>query len=212
LLAPLLAAGPQGARAETLPVGIPPSRRIAFEVLRNGGPIGTHILTFKPTDNRLTVAIDIHIAAGIGPVTLYRYDMQGTEVWENGQFSALDTTTNDDGTRHVVAMRRAEAGIRVQSTGFPDLTIPTDTLPLTHWYEPALGGPLVSPQDGQPMKATISSAGSRAIILPNGRTVSARGYHIASKTPVQDWFDSEKIWVGLHADAKDGSSIDYKLT
>ena len=83
-------------------------------------------------------------------------------------------------------------------------------MPLTHWSEAALSTPLFSPQDGQPMQASVAPAGTRSITLGNGTTVTATGFKIATKNPVQDWYDSAKQWVSLHADAKDGSDVDYR--
>lgn len=209
--APLLACPAiRRAHAASAIPGVPTDRRISFDVLRNGSQIGTHVLTFKLDEDHLDVGIDIHITAGIGPITLYRYDMTGTETWRNGQFAGLSTVTNDDGTRHRVDIKRTGDGLAVVSSGFPDQTLPPAMVPLTHWSEAALSAPLLSPQDGQPIKAVITPTGQRAVALADGKSVTAVGYKIASKTPVQDWYDPTKIWVALHADAKDGSSIDYR--
>jgi hypothetical protein len=195
--------------AAPIQAGIPSSRRLNFEVFRGGSPIGTHTLTFAINNDELVVTIDIKIAVNVGPLTVFRYGMQGTEHWRGGRFVALDTTTNDDGDHHTVSIRRTDGGLFIQSAGFPDRTAPPLAAPLTHWSMASLSGPLLSPQDGQPMQATVTAAGAQDVTLADGRSVRATGYNISTHTPTQDWYDAEQIWVGLHAKTKDGSLIDY---
>ena len=207
LLSPLLAA----AAAPGLP-GVPPGRRIEFEVMRNGSAIGTHALTFTAEPDRLLVGIAIKIAVSLGPIVVFRYDMEGTETWLDGRFAALDTTTNDDGEHRRVSIRRTAEGLAVKSQGFPDTVASAHAAPLTHWSVAAFSGPMLSPQDGQPIPGTVRPAGESEIKWRDGRTVRARGYDIEIHTPTQDWYDEAGVWVGLHAKIKDGSALDYERT
>jgi hypothetical protein len=192
------------------PRGVPTSGKLVFEMVRNGSQIGTHSLNFALAAGRLTVTININTAVNIGPITVSRYTMVGTEVWEDGRFTALNTTTNDDGDHHQVAIRRTGDEFVIQSSGLPTRTQSGNAAPLTHWSLASLMGPLLNPQDGQPMPARITPIGTRGVQLADGRTVRGTGYDIEFHTPTQDWYDTDGIWLGLQAKIRDGSLLDYR--
>jgi hypothetical protein len=183
---------------------------LTFDIFRNESRIGTHKLGFTLASDRLVVSIDIKIAVAVGPITVFRYTMAGEEIWQGGRFSALNTTTNDNGEHHMVAIQRANEGLVVQSSGLPPRTLPGQTAPLTHWSVASLSGPLLSPQDGEPMQAAVTPIAPQPIPLADGRAVTAKGFDIATHTPTQDWYDSEQIWVGLRAKIRDGSVTVYR--
>ena len=190
--------------------GVPPSHRIEFEVLRNGSKIGTHTLSFAVEPDHMVVTIAIRIAVSVGPIVVYRYEMDGEEVWQDGRFTTLDTTTNDNGTHHKVAIRRMADGLEVKSSGFPDSIAAPRAAPLTHWSAAALSGPLLSPQDGQAIQGTISPLGLVTLKQPDGRTIQATAFDLKVRTPTEDWYDANQIWVGLRAMIRDGSTMEYQ--
>jgi hypothetical protein len=190
--------------------GIPGNGRLAFAVFRNDSPIGTHTLDFAAAGDALTVTIRVHFTVGFGPITLYRYDMQGTERWAGGRFAALDTQTDDDGTAHRVTVRREGGGLRVQSVGKPDRMLDGAALPLTHWAVACMSAPLFNPQDGVPITDRTTPEGAQTITLPDGRSIAARAYCLNGAMAIQDWYDDSQIWVQLKAKAKDGSQIEYR--
>ena len=101
----LVAAGslPQAAHASGLPV--PAARRLGFRVVRNGSTIGQHVLNFEADGPRLVVRVEVDLAVGFGPITLYRYRHRATETWQDGRVVAFQAETNDDGSVRTVAMR-----------------------------------------------------------------------------------------------------------
>ena len=198
------------ARAAPVMAGIPANRRLQFQVMRGDSVIGSHVLTFTGSEAALNVEIAIKIAVSVGPVTVFRYEMAGRETWANGAFASLTSTTNDDGKHRSVSIRRSGDGLFVQSAGFPDRTLPGNTTPLTHWSLANLSGPLLSPEDGQPIEGAVTPVGRQNIQLADGRAIAATGYDIAIHTPTRDWYDDNKIWAGLQAHPRDGSVIDYR--
>ena len=198
-------------RAQAGPAGVPPSGRIAFEAFRAGSRIGSHVLEFSQTGDALTVRLDIRFAVGLGPITLYRYTMQGLEQWVGGRFTALETETNDDGTPHRVSVSRNGGGLLVRSSGAPDRHLSANTLPLTHWAIAAMSAPLFNPQDGKPMDCRVTPAGATAVTLPGGRVVGAQEYAMTGEVSLQDWYDAQQMWVMLQAKGKDGVEIIYRM-
>jgi hypothetical protein len=196
--------------AASMPGSIPPARRLAFEVYRDASPIGTHTLGFAVAGDHLTVRIDIKIAVDVGPITVFRYTMAGEETWQGDRFVALTTATNDNGEHHHVEIQRDGDALVIQSSGLPNRTVPSPYAPLTHWSSAVLSGPLLSPQDGQPMQVSVKPVGAQAVALADGRSVRATGFDITTHTPTQDWYDPDGVWVGLRAKIRDGSMMEYR--
>ena len=210
LMAAGLATFATAARATALPPGVPASGRLAFAAFRNDSAIGTHTLDFAMAGDALTVTIRVHFTVGFGPITLYRYDMQGTERWTGGRFVALDTQTDDDGTPHRVTVRREAAGLRVQSLGKADQMLSGTALPLTHWAVACMSAPLFNPQNGEVIADRVAPEGPQTITLLDGRSIAAKSYRLSGAMAIQDWYDDSQIWVQLRAKAKDGSEIEYR--
>lgn len=204
-LAPALA---RAAAAE----GVPADGRLRFSVLRKGREIGTHALQFSGTPDALEVRIDVSMAIGIGPITLFRYRMTGVETWREDRFAEIETTTDNDGEKLHIAARRGAAGVVVDSSKLGRATLPADALPLTHWSIRCMSAPLFNPQDGKPMQLTVKPLGAARVALVSGADVNATRYSLTGESTLDDWYDANNVWTALRAVATDGSIIEYRRT
>lgn len=131
-----LLAGAALAPAAPLPAvdGVPAP--IGFTVNRDGTPIGTQRLTFHtesgPGGERLIVDSTIDVKVRAAFVTLYRYTFTGRETWQGGKLVAMDTATDDDGTKFTVHVRAGPAGLKVDATD-AHYVAPADTIPDSYW-------------------------------------------------------------------------------
>ena len=192
------------------PAGVPVAGPLTFQVSRNGSPIGTHSLDFAQDGDTTTVRIDAAFRIGFGFITLYRYRHQGVEIWRGGTFASLHTTTNDNGTAFEMRADRVPSGIRIQATGLADRIAASGTLPLTHWSVAAMASPLFNPQTGKMLRETCKPQGPGTVKLADGRAIRATSYALAGEAPMQDWYDSAKLWAALDGQGKDGSQINYR--
>jgi hypothetical protein len=192
------------------PASVPPSDSLVFEVSRNGSPIGTHRLDFTRSGGETRVKIDAAFKVGFSFITLYRYRHQGEEIWRDGEFQSLDTTTSDNGTTFRVQAGRVEGGILIKATGLPDHLAPASALPLTHWAEAAMTAPLFNPQTGKMLRETAQPQGRGMVRLANGKPIEATRYALAGEAPIEDWYDSARVWAALDGKGKDGSTITYR--
>jgi hypothetical protein len=197
------------ARAAELP-SVPSCGKLAFQVSRNGSEIGTHKLGFVREGNTLSVHIDAQFRVHFGPLTFYRYHHQGVEQWRDGAFASLETTTNDNGTQFAVHAARTAAGVSIRATGMADQVAPPDALPLTHWALADMHAPLFNPEDGKLIKETLQIRGPSTVALANGTQIAATRFVLAGAAPIDDFYDSDKIWAALDAIGKDGSKITYR--
>jgi hypothetical protein len=76
-----------------------------FTITRNGDPIGTSTIEIDRTGDDVTVSTATDLAVNVLFFTAYRFKQMTTERWSNGHLVNLNATTDNDGTRHKVAVR-----------------------------------------------------------------------------------------------------------
>jgi len=202
----LATVGATAARAGAL---LPAKRRLAFEVWRGGHRIGRHTLAFDGGETSFVVRIEAVMAVALGPITLFRYHHQATETWRDGRFVELTSHTLTNGKAEQVSAIRASTGVLVK-TGKGAHVLPVDTLPLTHWNQHALSGPLFNPETGAVMRERVSRQEGQTLRPVRGGSIAATRYTLAGDADIVDWYDAEGSWAALQGKVKDGSLIDYR--
>lgn len=192
------------------PEGIPPEGTLAFTVLRDGKPIGTHRLMFDSKGGDVTtVDIETKIAVKVLFVTAYRFEHSGHEVWTGDRIAALSSNTNDDGEKHDVSLK-IEGGVL---KGMADGKAASDdpSAPLGSLWSPAPAGTTVMTNTvtGKPMKVSVDAVGQEKVALPNGNSVEARHLAIHGDLERDVWYGPNNTLVKLAFKAKDGSAITY---
>jgi hypothetical protein len=207
--AALACVGGRRARAAERP-GVPASGRLAFQVSRNGSEIGTHTLAFVRNGDTLSVHIDAKFRVHFGPITFYRYHHQGVEQWRNGAFASLETSTDDNGSRFAVHAARTANHVLIRATGMADQMAPADALPLTHWALETTQAALFNPETGKLLQETLQTRGPSTVALANGTRIAATRVALGGIAPIEDFYDSDRVWAALDAIGKDGSHISYR--
>ncbi len=205
LTAALCAPAIRHARAE-LPV--PPENRLAFSIVRKGGEIGKHILAFDFDDTRLTVKVVADIDIALGPIPLFTYRHRATEIWDGGRVVSLESTTNDNGTKHRVKMWREGDSLLVEGTDGPRYRAPADASPATHWNQGMLEGPMINTQNGKLLRPAISRVGIDG--GPSGGARPAVHYTLRGDVEMDTWYAPTPRWTGLRFDGSDGVEIMYQ--
>jgi hypothetical protein len=185
-------------------------RPLAFEVLRNGGRIGEHRITFTRDGGALTASIQVDITVTLGPITLYRYTHAVTEVWRDDVFQTLSSETDDNGKKLSLRAMRGTNAVTIETLGGVRTTRPADTIPLTHWNILCTRRPLFNPEDGTDIGSRVETRGPDTVSLADGRTVPASHFSLVGKTNLDDWYDDQSAWVALRTLGRDGSSIEYR--
>jgi hypothetical protein len=200
-------AAPGYGRPMGLPV--PPGNRLAFNIIRKGGAIGQHVLTFTPDGNALTVNIAVDIHVGLGPITLFRYRHRATERWQAGQFVSIESRTDDDGTDLQMESHRDGNAVVIQGSATAPYRAPPHALPGTHWNKAMLDGPIINTQNGKLDHPAVTPVGLRP--LPSGDTSDlAHEYQLRGDVALDTWYDDTPTWMGLRFNAKDGTEIVYE--
>jgi hypothetical protein len=190
--------------------GVPPDDQLRFRVMRKGRDIGSHRLTFTPLPNGLDIRIAVRIAVSLGPITLFRYQLDGVEQWRDGQVVRLAAQTNDDGTRESMQAVRDRQGLWVSGTKAQRYLAPSDALPATHWNEAELHGPWINPQDGRLLHPTVTPLGAGPVEAGAGRDIITQRYDLSGDVHMQIWYTHAHRWAGLTFNAHDGSLVSYE--
>ena len=95
---------------------------INFNVLRDGKAFGKHAVRFeKGADGTLIATTDVSLKAGLGPVTVFRYDLDATETWVGGKLLSVNGKVNDDGKKRSVVAKRDGDALKVKGSDFSGL-------------------------------------------------------------------------------------------
>jgi hypothetical protein len=189
---------------------IPRDDQIRFRIMREGSHVGTHLLTFKPLPNGLDIRIAVRIAVGFGPITLFRYQLDGIEQWRDGQVVRLAAKTNDDGTRDSMQGVRDRQGLWVSGNKIKRYLAPSNAVPATHWNEAELHGPWINPQDGRLLHPIVTPLGPGPVQGVAGHDITADRFDISVDAHMQLWYTRAHRWVGLMFKAHDGSLVRYQ--
>ncbi|HTY67238.1 MAG TPA: DUF6134 family protein [Alphaproteobacteria bacterium] len=183
--------------------------RLAFRVLRNGGAIGSHTLDFVPQDDGFDVRIAIDIKVGFGPITLFRYNLTGTERWRGGMLISSESATNHDGKKVTFSCRREGDGLSVSGSQVSPYRAPGEALTASHWNKAELRAPWINLEDGRLMRPKVEPAGLERLRRPDGTFLAAERYMLSGDATLDLWYEPNRRWASLVSRAQDGSEIRY---
>lgn len=105
---------------------------IAFTVLRDGTPIGTHRVTFARQGADTIAQVQIDLRVRFAGIAVYRYTHTSRETWRDGRLVALEARTDDNGARTTVTAQAAANGVAVEGPSGRFIA-PADIVPTSYW-------------------------------------------------------------------------------
>ena len=186
---------------------------IVFDVYRNGDtPFGTHALSFEQDGSDLLVSVDIELRAGLGPITVFRYQHQSTERWREGRLIGLRSETFKDGETYEVLAQRNGDSLDVQGEapeiGPVSLEFPLSVLPSSHWHGYTTGEyAILNTEHGDELGVRVEYLGED-LLEADGERIPARRYRLISDLTVDLWYDENGRWAGCEFEAR-GQTVRY---
>lgn len=190
-----------------------PGDRIVFDVYRNGGtPFGTHTVEFSEDQGDLIASVSIRLRAGLGPITVFRYEHDSTERWRDGRLVSKRGRTLKDGETYTVSASLEGGALRVAGVSPEgDATLERldpAILPSSHWHGYPEGMPaMMNTEHGNVMETEVEYLGLGQIEA-DGRTIAAHHYRLSSSLVVDLWYDDEGRWAGCAFEAR-GQQVRY---
>jgi hypothetical protein len=183
--------------------------QLYFDVYRDGGKFGRHVVTFSRSGDRLTVASDIELKVAVGPVNFFHYVHKVTEQWSNGQLVSVNSRTKKDGKWTELSAQAADGGMRIAGSALNGVR-PGIAIPSTHWNIAEMRGrSMLSTETGELLQIDVIDQGSDKVKTEAG-LIDARRYLLKSNMDATFWYDASGRWVKC-AFASQGSKIEYVL-
>jgi hypothetical protein len=189
---------------------VPPADRLAFRLMRHGSPIGTHVLTFRGGERDLDVTIAVEAAIRLGPIPLYRYQHNASEIWRDGRLQAVTGKTDKNGTLQEMHLERTAKGLSVQGTGTPLYLAPERVLPTTYWNKNILFVPLIGTQDGGLLHPRVTDRGNETVRNVDGSEVRVRTWELSGDLNITVLYDDADHLAGMRVTIADGSLVSYE--
>lgn len=184
--------------------------KLAFDVLRDGGAFGTHIVSFSKNGDALTVKTAVELKAGLGPITLFEYFHDVTEKYDAGRLTWVGSRTKNEGKWKTLSAQAGEGGLRVTAEKFKGL-LKGLVIPSTHWNEDEMKqATMFSTETGEMLPIKVKDRGVEKVKIGTGETIDARRFDVDSDIDASFWYDASGRWVKCAFETQ-GSKIDYVL-
>lgn len=199
--------------APDLPMLPGAGEEIVFDVYRNGRTrFGTHSVRFQRDGGDLLADVSIELRAGLGPVTVFRYEHQSIERWRNDQLVGFSGRTLKDGETYTVQAVATPTGLDVDGRdpdGDPVMAeYAPGLLPSSHWRGyPAGLEAIFNTEHGTLMETEVVYMGED-LIEADGGQIRAHRYRLSSSLTVDLWYDENGRWAGCEFEAR-GQVVRY---
>lgn len=183
--------------------------KLAFDVTRDGGALGTHVVSFAREGDTLTVKTAVALKVEFGPITFFDYAHDVTEQYLGNKLTFVGSRTKKDGKWKTLSAEATEGGLDVNGTQFKGL-LKGLVIPSTHWNADEMKQQgMFSTETGKMLPMKVVDRGIEKI-KAGGTTISARRFDVSSELDASFWYDDKGRWVKCAFEAE-GSKIEYVL-
>jgi Family of unknown function (DUF6134) len=180
-----------------------------FAITRNGDQIGTHSIQINRAGSEISVNIATDLVVKVLFVTAYRFQHTESEHWVNGRLVALDSTTDNNGTRHQVSIVTKASGLEMEADGKAS-RVDRNIIPASLWNPELMRrSVMLDTQDGDIVPLSVVDQGMEELAI-EARVVKAHRYTIKSRFSQDVWYDEQQHLVQAKLIGRDGSVILYK--
>ena len=192
--------------------------RIEFDIYRNNKHIGKHTFSFKRSDGQVAVKSEINFEIKKLGIVLYKYHVNGTEIYKDGKLIKFNSKTNQNGKEKYVNMKLENGKYIIDGSSYKGET-PIDYLLGTWWDHSIVKAPAqISAVSGRIIKQKVTFLGKESIKLGN-KNYNTLHFNFSSidknlakgkKLNTDVWYD-EKTLYWLKASFKKKGKWEYKL-
>lgn len=175
-------------------VGAAETETRRFTIQIDGKPSGSYQMMIRQeADGTAVVNSHAHAKVKLGFITLYHYSYLGTETWENGRLTRLDSTTNDNGDEYTLNAEADGDRLRFKVKG-KERKVSGSIWTTSYWRLPDPCRPnanlsLLDPDSGKESVGKLELVG-KAEIKVGDKNVSCTHYRLSGGVQVELWFDA----------------------
>ena len=141
--------------------------RIEFDIYRNNKHIGTHTFSFKRSEDQIAVTSEINFKIKKLGIVLYKYHVNGTEIYKDGKLIKFNSKTNQNGKLKYVNMKLEDGKYIIDGSSYKG-EAPIDYLLGTWWDHSIVEAPAqISALSGRIIKQKVTFLGKEKITIGN---------------------------------------------
>ena len=176
-----------------------------FLIERKGKVIGYHAVDVTLTDAGARVDTRIEMKIGLGPITLFRYEHDATEIWRGEELVSLVSRTNNNGDEDFVDAKRYGSALMIDGSGYQGAA-PAGAMPSSYWDKDLVAATsMINTQTGEILDITTTRIGETR--GPQERV--AEQFQLVGTLALNLWYDGDR-WVGSNFTV-DGEELTYVL-
>ena len=92
--------------------------RIEFDIYRNNKHIGKHVFSFTKQEDQLIVKSEINFEIKKLGIVLYKYHVEGTEIYKNGELIKFNSKTNQNGKEKYVNLKLENGKLVIDGSSY----------------------------------------------------------------------------------------------
>lgn len=188
-----------------------PEKVWRFQVYVNDKPVGQHEFELRQQDGRQWLRSEASFEYKLAFVTLYRYQHQNQEVWENGCLARIESSTDANGKDYAVSGEAGADGFMLQGSK-GEAVLPGCVHTFAYWNPGFLeASQLLNTQNGEYLEVEVSKP-VRDSIQVLGQEIPAHRYQLtARKLTLNLWYSLDGEWLGLQSIYDNGRELRYEL-
>jgi hypothetical protein len=137
--------------------------RIKFDIYRNNKHIGTHTFSFEKLSEKLTVKSEIDFQIKKLGIVLYKYHVEGTEIYEDGKLIKFNSKTDQNGKKKYVNMILENEEYKIDGSSYQGKA-PLNNLIGTWWNHSIVEAPVqISAVSGRLINQKVTFLGKEVI-------------------------------------------------
>ena len=192
--------------------------RIEFDIYRNNKHIGKHIFSFEKSNNQLFVKSSINFEIKKFGIVLYKYHVNGTEIYKDGKLIKFNSKTNQNGKEKYVNIKLEGDEYIIDGSSYQGKT-PTNFLLGTWWNHSIVEAKAqISAVSGRIIEQKVTFLGKETIKLGD-KSYETLHFNFSStdkklakdkKLNTDVWYDEQTLnWVKASFEKK--GKWEYKL-
>ena len=153
---------------------------IEFDIYRNNKNIGKHVFSFVKSDDLLTVTSEIDFEIKKLGVTLYKYHVKGTEIYENENLIKFNSNTQQNKKSKYVNLILKDNNFIIDGSSFKGKV--TNDYILGTWWNHSIvkADAQISAVSGRIIKQKVTFLGKETLVI-KGKSYNALHFNFSSK-------------------------------
>ena len=183
-----------------------------FEVFLDDSKVGYHSFRLEQTANQQRLISEAKFKVKFLFMTLYKYQHEASEVWEDDCLQRIESRTNANGKKFSVIGAQGSDVFELEAADRQE-KLAECLMTFAYWNPDFLKeSELLNPQTGEILPVRVESLATEAFSV-RGEKVEAQRYRLQAKNmDLHLWYSKDGEWLGLESTVKGGRTIRYQLT